>query len=84
METSPRQYLYRDQVTIVSLAQALQQHKKRSKYIEKRSDKHSFSGMIVLQADKSLRFKLLKKVIYTAGITDFVLLKLAVLRKDDT
>ncbi|MEZ4749380.1 MAG: biopolymer transporter ExbD [Bdellovibrionota bacterium] len=78
----PREHLYRDNVTIVRLAQALQQHKKRSQYIEKRSDTHSFSGMIVMQADKNLEFKILKKVIYTAGITDFVMLKLAALKKD--
>lgn len=77
----PREYLYRDGVTIVRLAQALQQHKKRSKYIESRSDTHSFTGTIVLQADKEHQFKLLKKVIYTAGVTDFVMLKLATMRE---
>ena len=46
------------------------------------SDNHSFTGNIVLQADKTLQFNVLKKVIYTAGITDFVMLKLAVLKKD--
>lgn len=74
--------LFKDGVTIVKLAQALQAHKKRSKYIESRNDAHSFTGTIIMQADKDLKFHLLKKVIYTAGITDFVLLKLAVLKKE--
>jgi len=78
----PKEFLYRDGVTIVRLAQALEQHKKRSKYIARRSDSHTFSGLIVLQADRNLEFRLLKKVIYTAGITDFVMLKLAVLKKE--
>ena len=78
----PRSELFRDGVTVVKLAQALQAHKKRSKYVAKRSDTHSFTGTVVLQADKELKFKLLKKVVYTAGVTDFVNLKLAVLKKE--
>jgi biopolymer transport protein ExbD len=72
--------LYRDGVTIVKLAQALKAQKDRSQF--QSTDKQSFTGTIVLQADKSLNFALLKKVIYTAGISDFVMLKLAVLKKD--
>jgi len=75
--------MYGDGVTILKLAQALQAHKKRSLYVEQRNDTHSFTGLIVMQADKDLPFSLLKKVIYTAGITDFVNLKLAVLKKDE-
>ena len=74
--------LYRDGVLIVPLAQALNEQKKRSLYFQNHSDNHSFTGAIVLQADKNLQFNVLKKVIYTAGITDFVMLKLAVLKKD--
>ncbi|MBI4406051.1 MAG: biopolymer transporter ExbD [Deltaproteobacteria bacterium] len=77
-----RKELYRDGVTIVKLAQALQQHKKRSLFVEQRSDTHSFTGTIALQADKDLRFNLLKKVIYTAGMVDFNMMKLAVLKRD--
>ncbi len=74
--------LYRDGVTIVKLAQALKAQKDRSMYIQQRNDEHSFTGAIVMQADKGLKFNVLKKVIYTAGIADFVMLKLAVLKKD--
>jgi biopolymer transport protein ExbD len=74
--------LYRDGVTIVKLAQALKAQKDRSLFIQQRNDQHSFTGTIILQADKSLPFSLLKKVIYTAGISDFVMLKLAVMKKD--
>jgi biopolymer transport protein ExbD len=77
-----KQDLYRDGVTIVRLAQALKEQKDRSMFIQQTNDKNSFSGTIVMQADKSLNFNLLKKVIYTAGISDFVMLKLAVLKKD--
>jgi hypothetical protein len=76
--------LYRDGVLIVPLAQALNEQKKRSLYIQNHSDNHSFTGTIVMQADKALQFSVLKKVIYTAGITDFVMLKLAVLKKDQS
>ncbi len=78
----PRAELYRDGITIVKLAQALKEQKDRSMFIQQHNDSHSFTGTIVMQADKNLRFNVLKKVIYTAGITDFVNLKLAVLKKD--
>jgi biopolymer transport protein ExbD len=75
--------LYRDGVTIVKLAQALKEQKDRSLYVQQHNDTHSFTGTIVLQADKALTFNLLKKVIYTAGISDFVMLKLAVVKKSE-
>lgn len=75
--------LYRDGVTVLPLAQALKKQKDRSNYIQKHNDEHSFTGQIVMQADKGLQFSVLKKVIYTAGISDFVMLKLAVLNKDE-
>lgn len=79
----PRAELYRDGVTIVKLAQALKAQKDRSLYVQQNNDTHTFSGVIVMQADKNLQFNLLKKIIYTAGISDFNGLKLAVLRKDE-
>jgi len=83
-----RRDLYRDGVTIVRLAQALKAQKDKSQLIQSKSGEvqkgeQSFTGTIVMQADKNLKFSLLKKVIYTAGITDFVMLKLAVLKKED-
>ncbi len=80
----PRAELYRDGITIVKLAQALKAQKDRSMFIAQNNDSHSFTGTIVMQADKNLRFNVLKKVIYTAGIADFVNLKLAVIRNDET
>ena len=78
-----RKMLFRDGVTIVPLAQELKKQKDRSQFIQKHSDTHSFTGGIVMQADKGLQFNVLKKVIYTAGISDFVMFKLAVLKKDE-
>lgn len=75
--------LYKDGVSIIPLMQALKAQKDRSLYIQNNSDNHSFTGAIVMQADKNLQFNVLKKVIYTAGISDFVMLKLAVLKKDE-
>lgn len=79
----PKDFLYKDGITIVKLAQELRAQKERTEYIQKKSDeKNSFTGTIVMQADKNLNFNVLKKVIYTAGISDFVMLKLAALKKD--
>ena len=77
-----RKELWKDGVTILRLAQELKAQKDRSQF--QKGDKESWTGTIILQADKALNFNLLKKVIYTAGISDFVNLKLAVLKKEDT
>lgn len=88
--------LYRgDGVTIIRLAQELKLQRERSQMYQKLKtqtgeevaavpgmDPKSFTGTIVMQADKALTFNILKKIIYTAGISDFVMLKLAVLKKD--
>jgi len=78
-----RKDLWNDGVTITKLAQMLKQQKERSLYLAKRNDDHTFTGTIVMQADKDLKFNLVKKVIYTAGISDFVMFKLAVMKKPE-
>jgi len=78
-----RKALFRDGVTIVPLAQALKAQKDRSLFVEKHNDTHSFTGSIVMQADKDLTFNVLKKVIFTAGMSDFVMFKMAVMKKDE-
>jgi biopolymer transport protein ExbD len=85
--------LYRDGITVVRLAQELKLQRERAQRFQlikgqtgedgKPLDPKAFSGTIVLQADKGLTFNTLKKIIYTAGISDFVMLKLAVLKKDE-
>lgn len=79
----PPAELFKDGVTITKLAQELKASKERSLYIEKNNDAFSFTGTLVMQADKSAKFDLIKKVIYTAGISDFVNLKLAVMKKPE-
>lgn len=74
--------MFKDGVTIVPLAQALKAQKDRSLFVEKHNDQHSFTGAIVMQADKDLTFNVLKKVIFTAGMSDFVMFKMAVLKKE--
>jgi len=70
-----------DGVTIRELAIELKKQKDRSQ-IQTAGEPESWVGNIVMQADKDLPFSLLKKVIYTAGISDFVMFKLAVLKKE--
>lgn len=41
-----------------------------------------FHGTIVIQADKSLKYDLLKKVMYTAGAAQFKVFKLATIKKE--
>jgi hypothetical protein len=68
-------------VTIRDLAIELKKLKERSQ-VQSAGDDGSWVGNIVMQADKDLPFSVLKKVIYTAGVTDFVMFKLAVLKKE--
>jgi len=87
--------LYRgDGVTIIKLAQELKLQRERSQMFQQLKDRQpeegqapvdpkTFSGTIVMQADKALTFNILKKIIWTAGISDFVMLKLAVLKRDE-
>jgi hypothetical protein len=82
-DVNPKQ-LWTDGVSIVPLMQELKKQKDRSMYIQKNNDTHSFNGTIVMQADKALQFSVLKKVIYTAGVSDFVMLKLAVLKRRES
>jgi biopolymer transport protein ExbD len=70
-----------DGVTIRELAIELKRQKERSQ-VQSAGDQNSWVGNIVMQADKDLPFSLLKKVIYTAGVSDFVMFKLAVLKKE--
>lgn len=70
-----------DGVTIRELAIELKRLKERSQ-VQTADDQDSWVGNIVMQADKDLPFSVLKKVIYTAGVTDFVMFKLAVLKKE--
>ena len=91
-DIDPKELYSGDRTTIVRLAQELKLQKERSQRFQKLKergeeapqgvDAKSFSGTIVMQADKSLTFNILKKIIYTAGISDFVMLKLAVLKND--
>lgn len=94
-DIDPKEIFRGDGVTIVKLAQELKLQKERAQMYQKLQgqqpenspgqpgvDPKSFSGTIVMQADKGLTFNILKKIIYTAGISDFVMLKLAVLKKD--
>lgn len=69
-------------VLIKPLAIELKKKKDRS-VVQNDVDKKSFAGTIVMQADKTLQFNVLKKIIYTAGVSDFVMLKLAVLKKEE-
>ncbi len=79
----PPQDLWKDGLTIVRLAQALKEHRERALYVMKKGgDKEPFAGLITLQADKDLTFSLVKRVIYTFGMQDFVNLKIATLKKE--
>jgi biopolymer transport protein ExbD len=69
-------------ILVKSLALKLKKQKDRN-IVQNDVDKKGFAGTIVMQADKGLQFNVLKKILYTAQLSDFVTLKLAVLKKDE-
>jgi biopolymer transport protein ExbD len=50
---------------------------------EKNKVPPKFLGTLVLQADKSIRYELLRKVLYTAGAAQFKVFKLVTLKKEE-
>ena len=44
--------------------------------------KPKFQGVLIIQADKSVRYDLLKKVMYTAGAAEYKVFKLVTVKKD--
>lgn len=74
-------YTASDEMLIQPLYEALQGLATRSKEIAARNPAVVFTGEIVLQGDREIPFRLLKKVIYTAGQAEYVNQSLAVFQE---
>lgn len=74
-------YAASDEMLIQPLYEALQGLATRSKEIAARNPAVVFTGEIVLQGDREIPFRLLKKVIYTAGQAEYVNQSLAVFQE---
>ncbi len=75
-------YLRSEDPLIEPLHRALTALGKRAKEIAAVNPAVIFTGEIVLQGDREIPFRLLKKIIYTAGQAEYVNQTLAVLREE--
>jgi biopolymer transport protein ExbD len=76
------QFLPAEDLLIEPLYQVLSARADRTKEIAARNPSVVFTGEVVLQGDREIPFRLLKKVIYTAGQAEYVNLSLAVLQEE--
>lgn len=72
----------RDGKTIVPLYDALRKAAENAKFIAKNSKDLKFDGKITLQADKKLRFHVLKDIMMTAGQAEYEEFKFLVLKSE--
>jgi len=75
-------YLASDEMAIPPLLRALEERAARVKEIAAKNPSVVFTGEIVLQGDREIPFRLLKKVIYTAGQAGYVNQSLAVFQEE--
>ncbi|MBT4762267.1 MAG: biopolymer transporter ExbD [Bdellovibrionaceae bacterium] len=68
-----------DRDFIKKLFKELDSHAQKSMDIQKENKEFQFEGKIVMQADKKLNYKLLKKVMYTSSLAGYADLKMATL-----
>jgi len=79
--TSIDEVLTNDNLVIPELNNWLRTRREMTKKIEKYSTKTKFKGNITIQADKHIRFRLLKKIMYTCGQQGYNNFNLAVQKK---
>jgi biopolymer transport protein ExbD len=70
-----------EDLVIPGLYQWLEQRRRATEKISRYSSKTTFKGDITIQADKRIRFRLLKKIMYTCGQQGFNNFSLAVRKK---
>ena len=81
--TSVDKVLSTDDLVIPELSNWLQNRRKTTKEIEEHSTDTKFTGDITIQADKHIRFRLLKKIMYTCGQQGYNNFSLAVLKREE-
>ena len=70
-----------DDLVISGLYQWLEKRRNETEKLSLYSSKTQFKGDIIIQADKRIRFRLLKKIMYTCGQQGFNNFSLAVRKK---
>jgi biopolymer transport protein ExbD len=81
--TATDKVLSSDELIIPELNSWLEKRRETTQKIEQYSTKTKFEGNITIQGDKRIRFRLLKKIMYTCGQQGYNNFSLAVLKKED-
>lgn len=81
--TTVDEILSSDSMIIPQLRDWLHQRREMTQKIAKYSSKTRFRGDITIQADKRIRFRLLKKIMYTCGQEEYNNFSLAVQRREE-
>ena len=81
--TSTDKVLSSDKLIIPELNSWLAKRRELTQKIERYSSKTKFKGDITIQGDKRIRFRLLKKIMYTCGQQGYNKFSLAVLKKEE-
>jgi biopolymer transport protein ExbD len=71
-----------DDLIIAGLSQWLDQRRSATEKISQYSTTTSFKGNVIIQGDKRIRFRLLKKIMYTCGQQGYNNFSLAVRQKE--
>ncbi len=82
MVASVDEVLSSDEIIIPGLYQWLKSRREATERIEKYSTKTKFKGEISIQGDKRIRFRLLKKIMYTCGRQGYNNFSLTVRRRE--
>jgi biopolymer transport protein ExbD len=70
------------ELVIPQLNERLKQRRERTEKIAAYSDNTRFTGKVIIQGDKRIRFQLLKRIMYTCGQQGYSDFSLAVLQKE--
>ena len=82
MVASVDEVLSSEEIVIPGLYQWLKTRREATEKIERYSTKTKFKGEISIQGDKRIRFRLLKKIMYTCGQQGYNNFSLAVQRRE--
>ena len=74
--------LANDDLIIPGLSEWLARRRRTTETIEEHSDRVSFKGDITIQGDKRIRFRLLRKIMYTCGQQGYNNFYLAVMQRE--
>jgi len=77
-----KKFLSSDEKTIPALQKALRKELKKSEFIAQNNKNYKFKGTIIIQSDKTIPFKTLKKIMYTTGISGYSDFRFAVVSNE--